>query len=730
MFKKFPHYHQPDVMDCGPTCLKIVAEYYGRRFALPDLREKCFLNREGVSLLGISQGAESIGLRTLAVKLSFEQLQENTPLPCIIYWNQRHFVVVYQVTTRYVYISDPAAGLLKYKKADFLKSWLNIADNGQDRGIVLILEAKPDFYQQTEDAPVNKQGFSYLWTYLSPYKLWVAQLFLSLFLGSILQLVFPFLTQSIVDVGIQNQNLSFIYLVLIAQLMLFFSRISIETIRARLLVHLSSRLNISLLADFLSKLMCLPVSFFDSKMTGDLMQRMGDHQRIQTFLSNSTLNTLFSMLNLAVFGVVLAIYYLPILGVFAAGSLLYFVWIIIFLKRRKALDYQRFQQMAGNQSNMIQLIQGMPEIKLQTCETSKRWEWERIQAKIFRIQLKSTTLEQKQQLGGQVINEVKNIFITFLSAYAVLNGQMTLGMMLAIQYIIGALNVPLEHLIQFVQDRQDAQISLERLGEIHQLKNEADKEHLTQDLPKNGNIYLKNLTFQYEGPASPKVLNEIDLEIPQGKVTAVVGTSGSRKTTLLKLLLKFYEPVSGEIRLEGLNLANIHPQVWRRNCGTVMQEGFIFSDTIIGNIALSDERPDYDKLMNAVKIANIQEFIENLALGFQTKIGAEGLALSGGQKQRILIARAVYKNPDYLFFDEATSSLDANNEKVIMENLQDFFKGKTVVIIAHRLSTVKNADQIVVLEKGRVVETGTHQELTYLKGNYYELVKNQLELGS
>ncbi len=734
------------MMDCGPTCLKIIAEHHGRRYSLPYLREQCYLTREGVSFLGISQGAEAIGLRTLAVKIDYQRLSQEVPLPCIVHWNQAHFVVVYKAKPPSprrgsfslsslwraqgegsVFVSDPANGLLKYSQADFCKSWLT---QGETQGVALLLEPKPEFYQKIDEDKPTKSGFGYIFNYLTPYRQWVIQLVLGLLLGVVLQFLFPFLTQSIVDNGIHNQNLGFIQLVLVAQLMLFFSRVAVEVIRTWLMLHLSSRLNILLISDFLAKLMRLPISFFDSKMTGDLMQRIGDQQRIQQFLSVSTLNTLFSLLNLVIFGLILGFYNLLIFSVFAIGSGLYFVWVLAFLKRRKALDYQRFQQMAGNQSSLIQLIQGMPEIKLQTCETPKRWAWERIQAKIFRLQIKSTALEQTQMIGGQVINEVKNILITFLSATAVLNNQMTLGMMLAVQYIIGQLNAPLQNLIQFVQERQDAQISLERLNEIQELKNETDKEFITTLLPENQTISLKNLTFQYEGLASPKVLADLNLEILEGKVTAIVGTSGSGKTTLLKLLLKFYEPVSGDISLSGISLSHIHPHIWRQRCGTVMQDGYIFSDTVAGNIAIDGENIDYPKLLNAVKVANIQDFIESLPLGYQTKIGAEGLSLSGGQKQRILIARAVYKNPTYLFFDEATSALDANNERVIMQNLQQFFQGKTVIIIAHRLSTVKNADQIVVLEKGKIIEQGTHQQLTQLKGNYFELVRNQLELSN
>lgn len=716
-------------MDCGPTCIRMIAAFYGKNYSLQRLRQLAHITREGVSLLGLSEAAEAIGFRTIGARITLEQLFQ-APKPCVVHWDQEHFVVVYQLRKGKVYVADPAFGLVEYTEEEFKKHWLATVRHGEEKGICLLFDPTPKFFE-LDGEESNRGQFRFLLKYLKPHRKLVTQLVLGFIAGSLIQLIFPFLTQSIVDVGINTQDLNFIYLVLAAQMMLFFSRMTVDFIRSWILLHISTRINISIISDFLIKLMKLPIGFFDTKMIGDLLQRIGDHRRIERFLTSQSLNVVFSVFNIAIFSIVLIMYKWSIFLVFLLGSGLYILWVFMFLKKRRELDFKQFAQLADNQSKLIQLINGMQEIKLNNYERQKRWEWERIQAKLFKVNIKSLSLQQYQQAGSVFINETKNIVITILAATAVVNGSMTLGMMLAVQYIIGQMNSPLDQMVEFMQVSQDAKISLERLGEIHTMKDEEqDQSGKLTSFTSNSDLIISDLVFQYEGPNSPKVLNNINLQIPKGKVTAIVGTSGSGKTTLVKLLLGFYPPVSGSIKAGSADLAQFKQQWWRDQCGAVMQDGFIFSDTIANNIALPEDEVDKERLAYAVRLANIQEFIESLPLNYNTKIGPEGVGLSQGQKQRILIARAIYKNPEFIFFDEATNALDANNEKVILENLNEFFAGKTVVVVAHRLSTVKNAHQIAVLEKGQLVELGNHEELTVLKGAYYNLVKNQLELGS
>ncbi len=731
MKKIFPFYKQPDSKDCGPTCLKIISKHYGKTLNIQTLRVLSETTREGSNLLTLSDTAEKIGFRTLGVKLSIKKLKE-VPTPYILHWNNNHYVVLYKVKKNKFYISDPGHGLLEYDEEEFLKFWIgNNATTETEEGIALLLEPTPTFYKNEWDNEEKKTfGFTLLTKYIIPYKSFVVQLVIGLLAGSLLQLIFPFLTQSIVDVGIQNQNLHFIYLVLFAQLFLFFGKTALELIRSWILLHLSTRINISLISDFFIKLMNLPISFFDVRMTGDIMQRINDHQRIQRILTTSSLSVLFSVINMFIMGGVLAYYNLKIFAVFFIGSILYFGWVVLFLKRREALDYKRFAEVSQEQSKVIELINGMQEIKLHNAEKQKRWGWEYIQARLFRVSMKSLVLEQTQSIGSNFINELKNIIIVFLSAKLVIDGQITLGMMMAISSIVGNLNGPVLQLIGFIREVQDAKISLARLSEIHEKEDEAQQEETkTKDIPLESDIALKEVSFRYIGSDS-NVLDNLNLTIPTNKITAIVGTSGSGKTTLMKLLLKFYEPNKGQIAIGKTDLTNIKQKSWRSHIGTVMQEGYIFNDTIANNIAVGVDVIDKERLVYAADVANILSFIQEYPLGFNTKIGQEGVGMSTGQKQRLLIARAVYKNPEMLFFDEATSALDANNEKEIMEKLNIFFKNKTVVVIAHRLSTVMNADQIVVLEKGKIIETGNHNELVAKKGNYYELVKNQLQLGN
>ena len=726
---KFPLTRQPDAMDCGPACLKMVAEYYGRHYSLDTLREETFIGREGVSLLGISRAAEKIGMRTVGGRLTYEDLKEKAPLPCIVHWNQNHFVVVYKIRGKKVFAADPGKGLIAYTRDEFCNHWISTSTKGEDKGVVLLMEPTRLFYENEGETSIESNKLKFLSGYFGKYKRYFTQLILGLLLGSLFQLVFPFLTQAMVDTGIGNKDIGFVWTVLIAQLMLLLSRTAIDFIRRRILLHIGTRINISLVSDFFIKLMKLPMKFFDTKLVGDLLQRIEDHGRIERFLTVQTLNVVFSVFSFIVFGVVLLVYDLNIFLVFLAGSIVYGLWVLLFLKRRRLLDYQYFEKQAISRNIVLQLINGMQEIKLQGCEQRKRWQWEDAQADLFEVNMKSLSLQQNQEAGGVCINELKNILTTVLAAAAVIHGEMTLGMMLAVQYIIGQLNSPVEQLVGFVYQWQDVGIALERMNEIHTRKNEENENRTVSTIASN-DIAIENLCFKYDGALPHYVLDGISLKIPQGKVTAIVGASGSGKTTLVKLLLGYYSPNEGQITVGSENMERFNLVWWRSICGAVMQDGYVFSDSIARNIAVTDDEIDMERLHHAARIANIADYVESLPLGYNTMIGQDGQGLSQGQRQRILIARAVYKNPQFLFFDEATNALDANNERAIVENLNEFYKGKTVVIVAHRLSTVKNADNIVVLEHGKIVETGTHTELTALKGRYFELVRNQLELGN
>ncbi len=760
MAKKYKFIRQHDQMDCGPTCLRMIARHYGKSFSSDDLGLLSSITRQGASLGGLADAAEKIGFSTLALSTTYNDLANQIPLPCIAHWRQRHYVVVYEATKQKVVVADPAFGILTYTKQEFLKGWLpNKQGTEDDLGILLVLEPTPQFYKTEESTNRTKKGISFITQYFKPYPRYFVQLFLGLLVGSFLQLIFPFLTQQIVDTGINTKNLNFIYLVLIAQLVLFCSQTALSIIRSWILLHVTSRINLRMLSDFLIKLMNLPISFFESKNTGDILQRIYDHNRIQNFLSATTLDVLFSAVTLVIFGGVLCVFNTLLFFIFIVGAILYIGWILIFLKRRAKIDYRLFDQATSNQNTTIQLIDGMQEIKINGSERRRRWEWEAIQARYFKLSIKGLALSQVQEEGAVFINEVKNIFISFVAAKAVIDGQITLGAMLSVQYIVGQMNVPLNNFIIFIRSYQDAKLSIERLAEIHNKENEEQSPlppeggantMLISELPDSKTIQLSDVSFRYGSSSAEMVLKNISMSIPEGKTTAIVGASGSGKTTLLKLLLKFYEPTQGQILVGNTPLNNIGYNFWRGQCGVVMQEGFIFADSIARNISESDTNGiiDRHRLREAVRTANIGEFIEKLPNGYNTRIGASGMGISGGQKQRILIARAVYKSPEFVFFDEATSALDANNEAVIMQNLDDFFRGslnkkevfahsedflnlspKTVVVVAHRLSTVKNADQIIVLNGGQIVEQGQHNELVAQRGYYYSLVKNQLELG-
>lgn len=732
---KFPHYFQLDTMDCGPSCLRMIAKYYGKSYTLQTLRERCFITREGVSMLGISDAAEYIGFRTIGVRISFEQLIKEAKLPCILHWNQNHFVVCYKIKHHKnhavdLYIADPASRKLIYHKDEFLKCWISKKEEVINTGTALLLEPGPTFGSIGDENRSSRRDFTFFIKYFLPYKSQFIQLIIGMIVGSGIQLIFPFLTQALVDAGIRDRNLSLITLILIAQLMLFVSQLILSFIRSWIMLHINSRINIALISDFLMKLMLLPLHYFDTKMTGDIMQRIGDHGRIKSFLMGSSINIIFSAFNFVIFNIILCYYNLTILTIFFLGNTLYVIWILAFMKYRRILDIKRFNQSAGEQSKLIELIQGMQEIKLNNCEKQKRWEWEHIQVKLFNISIKGLSIGQVQQAGAIFFTQSTSIVISFIAAKAVVGGYMTLGMMMSLTYILGQVSIPINEFINFIQSYQDAKISLERLNEIHRKRNEDFNINSKLNyLPEVGDIHFENVTFSYSGADRDYALEDITLTIPEHKVTAIVGTSGSGKTTLLKLLQGFYTPNRGSIKIGNTPLKMINQHLWRNKIGAVMQESYIFSDTIAKNIAISTDEVNVEKLKHAVQIANIQDFINELPIAYNTKIGMEGCGISQGQRQRILIARAVYKNPEYIFFDEATNSLDANNEKVIMENLQEFYKGRTVLIVAHRLSTVRYADNIIVLEKGKIIEQGTHKELTNKHGAYYTLVKNQLEFG-
>jgi len=718
----------------------MVTKHYGRSYTLQNFREKSFITRQGVSMLGISDAAESIGFRTQGVRIDTEQLIEDVPLPCILHWNQNHFVVLYDIRKKkslsskkieYLFkISDPGKGKYPIDKVGFEKCWISTKSDGKDSGTALLLSPTPDFYERIDDEEQQKKNLSFYLRYLFPYKSQLLQLVVGMLLGSVFSLIFPFLTQAVVDQGIGNSNLNFITLILIAQLVLSLTQMGVGFIQSWISLHMNTRISITLISDFLAKLMRLPIRFFDAKNIGDIMQRIGDHGRIQSFMTGTTLSTVFSFFNFFVFAFIMAYYNLTILLVFLLGNALYVAWILSFMRYRRKLDNARFAQSSANQSNMVQLITGMQEIKLNNCEKQQRWRWESIQVKLFKISIQGTALGQIQQVGSIFFNQTTSLVISFLSAKAVIEGDITLGMMMSISYIIGQLSGPIGQVIGFSQSLQDAKISLERLNEINNKEEEVTSiEEKINIVPENKTIKLENVCFSYDGAERDYVLEDLNLTIPENKVTAIVGASGSGKTTVIKLLLGFYDPIKGTVKVGNYSLKDINPQLWRQDTGAVMQEGFLFSDSIANNIAIGEDTIDKEKLLHAVETANIKEFIESLPLKYNSKIGMEGSGVSQGQKQRLLIARAVYKNPSFLFFDEATNALDANNERIILDNLKQFYKGKTVVIVAHRLSTVQNADNIIVMESGKAIESGTHKELTAQKGAYYTLVKNQLELG-
>ena len=724
---------QRDLMQCGAACLTMVCRHYGLKYSLDDISDMCPSTTEGVSMLGLNETAEALGFDVMCAKDTVNNLREGI-LPAILHWRQNHFVVLYKIRKNRFYIADPQKGKISYNYTEFSKYWFCSRSNNLDKGIVMYLNPTRNLKNMPDntlsEAKEDQKSFRFLLGYIKQYRKYFAQIILGMLLGCILQLIMPFLTQSIVDLGINNKDIGFIWMILLGELMIVLGRTVTDFIRRWLLMHISMRINISLVSDFFIKLLKLPMSFFDSKLMGDLLQRMGDHGRIQSFLTTDVLSMALNIMSFIIFGIVLCIYDSVVFSIFLIGTIIYALWISVFLRKRKILDYELFEQQSINQDKTYQFITSMQEIKLQDCERRRRWEWEDTQADLFNVQMKSLKLQQTQEAGSIFINEIKNILITVFAATAVIKGDITLGAMLAIQYIVGQLNSPVEQLMQFVYSLQDVKISLERINEIHRSKNEETTENHITSFDRNKSIHIQEIDFKYDPHAPVYTLENISFEIPEGKVTAIVGASGSGKTTLIKLMLGYYPVMDGVIAIAGRDINEYNLKWWRHHCGVVMQDGVIFSESIARNIAVDDQEIDIDRLRNAARIANIHDYVMSLPLKYNTKIGQDGVGLSQGQRQRILIARAVYKDPDFIFLDEATNALDAKNERAIVENLAEFYRGRTVVVVAHRLSTVRNADQIIVLDSGHVVETGDHDSLIGKKGAYYNLVKNQLELGN
>ncbi|MEN5055873.1 peptidase domain-containing ABC transporter [Sphingobacterium kitahiroshimense] len=720
---------QIDEMDCGATCLRTIFKFYGKQVSIQKIRDACQTTKGGVNLLGVSSAAESFGFRTFGIKTEVDQL-EKVQLPSIVHWNQNHFVILYKIRKNKFYVSDPGSSTLThYPRDEFLESWCS----KEKEGIVLLLNPSPNFYnigKENDDKKTFLNWRNFI-TYFSNYKSLINQLLIGVAIGSVLQLLAPFFTQAIIDIGIKSNNLDFINLILLGQIMVFLGSTTIAFVRSWILLHINTRVSISILSDLLTKIMKLPISFFELKTHGDLMKRMEDQKRIESFLTSSTINTVFSFTNFVIFSALLSFYDLKIFWVFIILSFIYFAWVSLFMKKRRELDNKRFDIETEDKTYTVEMFQKINDIKFTNSEKQKRWHWETIQTKLFKYKTLNLNLSQIQSGGSAAINQIKYIIIIYLSAKGVLNNEITLGTMMAIQYIVGSLSNPLEQFIVFIQSYQDAKISIERLNEIYEMDDEeSNEQQYYKEIPDNQSIRFKSLSFKYIGAGFKPVFSNINLNFPEGKTTAIVGVSGSGKTTILKLLLRYYNPNSGEITIGDKNLNNISHKVWRESCGVVLQDSEIFADTISGNIAVGEENPNQEKINEAIRVANLQDYISQQPFGLHSKIGVTGKGLSQGQKQRLLIARAVYKNPSFLFLDEATNSLDAKNEKIIIENLEKFALKRTVIVVAHRLSTVKNADNILVLDKGELVEEGNHEYLISQKGYYFDLVKNQLELGN
>lgn len=725
ILKGFPTEYQMDSQDCGPASLKMIAKYYGRYYSLQFLRDKCGITKEGVSLLDLSTGAESIGLHTLAVKSNINDLVLKVPFPVIVFWNQNHFVVVYNASRKHIWVSDPMKGHVKYTHEKFREGWYL---DEEEYGVLLAVEPTADFKTSKEERAMQKDSFFGILRYFLPYKKNFGLIFFIMMMVTLLQGILPFISKAVIDVGIVTSDVKFINMILVGNICILVSVMVFNVMRDWILMHITARVNIALISDYLIKLMKLPVTFFENKLLGDILQRAADHERIRSFIMNNSLSLIFSTFTFFLFSIILLFYNHVIFFIFLCGSILYVCWVLLFLKVRKKLDWQYFELISKNQSYWVETVSAIQDIKIYNYERSRRWKWEEIQARLYHVNKHVLAVTNMQNLGAQFIDSIKNMAIVFFCATAVIKGEITYGIMISTQFITGMLNGPLIQFINFVVSAQYAKISFLRMNEIRQLDDEEELLSVgsTTILPEHKDISLENVMFQYTVNA-PFVLKNIYLTIPENKVTAIVGGSGSGKSTLLKLLVRLYKPSFGEIKMDKMNVMAINLRQWRKMCGVVMQDGKLFSDTIVNNIVLDDENVDRESLLECCKTAQILDEINGMPQGFDTRIGEQGRRLSGGQKQRLLIARALYSNPKILFLDEATNSLDTINEKKIVNALNSAFQNRTVVVIAHRLSTIRNADQIVVMEDGRIVEIGNHETLIERKGLYYKLIESQTD---
>lgn len=725
LLHRFPVEYQMDSQDCGPASLKIIAKHFGKFYSLQFMRDRCGITKEGVSLLDLSTGAESIGLRTLAIKCTIDDVVNSIPFPAIVFWKESHFIVVYHSDKKHVWVSDPAKGRIKYSHEEFKRGWYQ---KGENRGVLLAVEPTVGFKESEAERKQKKNSFSGILKYFLPYGRNFGLIFIIMLIVTALQGMLPFISKAVIDVGIKTSDVKFIHMVLIGNISILLSVMIFNVLRDWILLHITARVNIALISDYLIKLMKLPVTFFENKLLGDILQRAQDHERIRSFIMNNSLALIFSTLTFVVFAVILLIYNAIIFYIFLAGSILYVCWVLLFLSIRKKLDWEYFELLSRNQSYWVETVSAIQDIKIYNYEKHRRWKWEEIQARLYHVNKRVLAVTNAQNLGAQFVESIKNMGIVFFCAMAVIKGDITFGVMISTQFIIGMLNGPLVQFINFVVGAQYAKISFLRINEIRGLEDEEELLSIgsTTILPEKKTITLENVHFQYTQNA-PLVLRNIYLQIPENKITAIVGGSGSGKSTLLKLLVRLYKPSYGEIKMDTMNVNAINLRQWREMCGVVMQDGKMFSDTILNNIVLDDAHIDYDRLHEVCRIAQMEDEINAMPKGFETAIGETGRGLSGGQKQRLLIARALYRNPKFLFLDEATNALDSINERKIVEALNGAFQQRTVVVIAHRLSTIRNADQIVVLDKGHIVEIGNHETLMEKKGRYHALVSSQLQ---